>query len=233
MSSVSSAASIAARQRLGVVRDETRRRGAARELDAPGTDDDLLASRGRRGRPRRRAPTSPSGAASSPSRHGTDTPSSCIGAAGSASSMHVDPLQQVAELVLAEHLLQPRAVGRRRARARPGSQSSGRSRRIVASSFDCARLVGVLAQRLPARGRELVDVLEDVLERAVLRDQLAGGLVPEAGDARDVVRGVALEADEVRDLLGGDPVAGVDALWRVDVDVGDAARGHHQARRSR
>ena len=66
-------------------------------------------------------------------------------------------------------------------------------------------------------------------ERPVLRDQLAGGLVADPGHARDVVGGVALEADEVGHLLGRDPVAGLDALRRVDVHVGDAARGHHQA----
>ena len=72
-------------------------------------------------------------------------------------------------------------------------------------------------------------MLEHALERAVLRDQLAGGLVADPGDARDVVGRVALEPDEVGHLLGRDAVAGEDALGRVDVDVGDAARRHHQA----
>ena len=81
---------------------------------------------------------------------------------------------------------------------------------------------------LRARRRELVRVLDHRLERAVLRDQLAGGLVADAGDAGDVVARVALEPDEVRDLLGPDPVAQLDALGRVDVDVRDAARRHHQ-----
>ena len=49
------------------------------------------------------------------------------------------------------------------------------------------------------------------------------------GDARDVVGRVALQADEVGHLLGRDPVAGEDALGRVDVHVRDAARRHHQA----
>ena len=82
---------------------------------------------------------------------------------------------------------------------------------------------------LRARGRELAGVLDHRLERAVLRDQLAGGLVADAGDARDVVGGVALQPDEVRHLLGRHAVARLDALRRVDVDVGDAARRHHQA----
>ena len=68
--------------------------------------------------------------------------------------------------------------------------------------------------------------LEDVLEHV---DELTGGLVADAGDARDVVARISLEPDEVRDLLRADPVARLDALRRVHLDVGDAARGHHQA----
>ena len=91
-----------------------------------------------------------------------------------------------------------------------------------------ARLVGMLAQVLGPGRRELVDVLEHRLQRPVLRDQLAGGLVADPGDARDVVGRVALEADEVGHLVGPNAVAGLDALGGVDVDVGDPARGHHQ-----
>ena len=80
---------------------------------------------------------------------------------------------------------------------------------------------------LPRR-RELVRVRDHLLERAVLGDQLAGGLVADPGDARDVVGGVALEPDEVRNLVGADPVAELDPLGRVDVHVRDAARRHHQ-----
>jgi hypothetical protein len=72
-------------------------------------------------------------------------------------------------------------------------------------------------------------VLDHGFHRAVLRDQLAGGLVADPGDPRDVVRGVALEADEVGDLLRRDPVARLDALGRVDLWILDAARRHHQA----
>ena len=86
----------------------------------------------------------------------------------------------------------------------------------------------MLAHVLGARGRQLVDVLEHRLERAVLGDQLAGGLVTDPRDAGDVVGGVALEADEIGHLVGPDAVAGLDARGRVDVDVGDAARRHHQ-----
>jgi hypothetical protein len=86
----------------------------------------------------------------------------------------------------------------------------------------------VFAQRPPAGRRELVDVLEHALEGPVLRDQLAGGLVADPGNAGDVVGGVALETDEVRHLLGRHPVACEDPLRGVDVDVRDPARGHHQ-----
>ena len=107
------------------------------------------------------------------------------------------------------------------------STSSGRSRRIVART-STHTLVGVLHDGLRAGGRELAGVRDDVLERAVLRDQLAGGLVPDPGNAGDVVRRVALQADEVRHLVGADAVPELDPLGRVDVDVRDSSRRHHQ-----
>jgi hypothetical protein len=69
---------------------------------------------------------------------------------------------------------------------------------------------------------------DHLLDRAVLRDELARRLVADAGDPRDVVGGVALEADEVRHLVGPDAVTELHPLGRVDVDLGDAARRHHQ-----
>ena len=54
-----------------------------------------------------------------------------------------------------------------------------------------------------------------------------GGLVADARDAGDVVGRVALEADEVGDQLGRDPVALDHALAVVDPRVGDPARGRH------
>ena len=72
-------------------------------------------------------------------------------------------------------------------------------------------------------------MLEHALERPVAGDQLGGGLVADPRDARDVVRGVALEADEVGHQPGRDPVARLDPLGGIDLDVGDATRGHHQA----
>ena len=139
----------------------------------------------------------------------------------------VDAPEERAELELPERLAQLCPVGR-----------SEDELRRVAIELEIAphrrehlrrpRLLRELRQVLPARRRQLLDVLEHALERPVLRDELPGGLVPDARDARNVVGGVALEPDEVRDLVGPDPVARLDALRRVDVDVAHAARRHHQ-----
>jgi hypothetical protein len=72
-------------------------------------------------------------------------------------------------------------------------------------------------------------VLDDVFERPVLGYELARGLVPDARDPGDVVARVPLEPDEVRDLVGSDPVPRLDALGRVHLDVRHASGGHHQA----
>ncbi len=71
-------------------------------------------------------------------------------------------------------------------------------------------------------------MLDHGLQRAVLADQLAGGLVADAGDPGDVVGRIPFEADEVGDLVGPDAVASLDPLRRVHVHVGDAAWRHHQ-----
>ena len=163
-----------------------------------------------------------------PSRHGTPIASVSSGdAAGSASSS------------VSTRSSSPRNSKRRKIsfsveRSGGAETSSARvdlEREVAAhrrEELRVAGLVGVLAHRPAARGRELVGVGDHLLERAVLRDQLPGRLVADAGDPRDVVGGVALEADEVRHLVGPDAVAELHALGRVDVDVGDAARRHHQ-----
>jgi hypothetical protein len=140
----------------------------------------------------------------------------------------VHPVQQGAELEAPEDLAQLGAVGR-------GEDELGR----VAVELEVAahrrqplrrgHLLGVLGDVLAPGGRELVHVREHALRGAVLGDELAGGLVADAGNARDVVARVALEPDEVRDLVGPDPVARLDPLGRVHVHVGDPSRGHHQA----
>ena len=60
-------------------------------------------------------------------------------------------------------------------------------------------------------------------------EQVGRRLVADPGHARDVVGGVALEADEVGHERRGNAVAGLDALGRVDVDVGHAARREQHA----
>ena len=139
----------------------------------------------------------------------------------------VDPVQQPTELEATEHLLQLRPVRcSRDERVRVDVE-----RKIAAHRRELLRgpgLVGVLANSLPSRGRQLVGVGDYLLQRAVLGDQLTGRLVADPGNAGDVVRRVALEADEIRHLIGAHAVAELDALRRVDVDVRDAARRHHQ-----
>ena len=136
-------------------------------------------------------------------------------------------MQEVAELELPEHLLQLRPVGRREDELRHVAVQL----EVAAHRRQLLRLpglLGVLEDVLLAGRRELLCVRDHLLDRAVLADQLAGRLVADPGDAGDVVRGVALEPDEVRHLVGANAVASLDAIRRVDVDVGDAARGHHQ-----
>jgi hypothetical protein len=70
-------------------------------------------------------------------------------------------------------------------------------------------------------------VLEHALERSVLLQELGRGLVADPGDARDVVRGVPLQPDEVRNQLGPDTVTLDHALAVVHARVRDAARRGH------
>ena len=134
----------------------------------------------------------PSRLFASSSRHGTATPTVTGAAAGTRLVELVDAAEQRPELVAAEHLLELRAVGRREhdlGRVEVEVEVAPHRRELLRG----ARLVGVLGDVLAARRAQLVGVLDHALERAVLRDQLAGGLVADARDARDVVGGVALE----------------------------------------
>ena len=140
----------------------------------------------------------------------------------------VDAAEQRAELEATEDLLQLGPVGW--LQHEPG----GVDTEVEVPPHRCEELGGpsllrVLGDRLRARGRQLGRMLDDLLERAVLRDQLPCGLVPDPGDPRDVVARVALETDEVRNLVGADPVPGLDPLGGVHLHVGDAAWRHHQA----
>ena len=80
-----------------------------------------------------------------------------------------------------------------------------------------SRLVDPGGQRVPGPRRgDLVEVGDDRLDVAVLGDQRLGRLLADAGDAGDVVRGVADERLVVGDVLGSKTVAGMDR-GRVEV----------------
>ena len=141
----------------------------------------------------------------------------------------VDAAQQRAELEAAEQLAHGRAVGRvgQRLREVDVEREVALDRR---QQLRALRLLAVLDQRLaPLLARHGIDVGVDALERAEAHEQLGGRLVADARDARDVVGGVALEADEVGHEPRRDAVAGLDALGRVDVHVGHAARREQHA----
>ncbi len=174
-------------------------------------------------------PTGPRASAARPHSHGTALGLGAHGLRGRQRLVErVDPAEEPAKLEAPEDLLELRAIGRAGdeiVRVDVELEVAPHGREELRGS----RLLGVLGHGLRARRRELGCVLEHALERAVLRDQLPCGLVADPGDPRDVVAGVALEPDEVGHLVWAYAVAQLDALGRVDVDVRDATRGHHQA----
>ena len=140
----------------------------------------------------------------------------------------VDPGEQPAELEAAEDLLQRRAVRRARdevARIAVELEIAAHRREDLRG----ARLLGVLLERPAASRGQLLHVLEHAIDRPVLCDQLAGGLVADPRYAGDVVARVPLEPDEVGHLVGAHAVAQLDPLRRVHVDIRDSTRRHHQA----
>ena len=74
---------------------------------------------------------------------------------------------------------------------------------------------------------DVLDVLEDGLERAELVEQGGRRLVADPRDSGDVVRGVALEADQVGHLVGPDAVPVEDARLVVEDGLRDALGGRH------
>jgi hypothetical protein len=93
----------------------------------------------------------------------------------------LEPAQRVAQLELAEHLAQAGAVGR-------ADELGRRVDRDLDVPLDRgqdlrdAGVLGVVGQVLLALGaRDLVDVRQDVLERAELLQQVGRGLVPDPG----------------------------------------------------
>ena len=86
----------------------------------------------------------------------------------------------------------------------------------------------MLGQVLLALGAgDLVDAVEHGLQRPELLQELGRGLVADPRDARDVVGGVPLQADQVRDELGRHAVALDHSVAVVDLGVGHSAGGGH------
>ena len=116
----------------------------------------------------------------------------------------------------------------------------GGKRRVFEVELDrCVRLDGrhlareqgvvdMRTQVLAHLALDLVRMGDDLVKAAVLRDKGARLLWADARHARDVVRGVALEAVEIRHELGGDAMVEVlDRLGRHDLDVRKALLGAH------
>ena len=63
------------------------------------------------------------------------------------------------------------------------------------------RLVAILLELLALRRLELVEIFVDAFERSVLADQRLRALLADAGNAGDVVDGVAPDGHDVDDFL--------------------------------
>ena len=215
-------------KRLVVVRDDLRIAEARDEIVAPGADDDAVVLREREAAVGDRE----SDGAGDVVGQRTLAPGD-VGAGddpltrGHCLVELVDAVQEIPELEAAEHLAELRAVGRLQnelGRVPVDVEIAPHRRQLLRETS----LIGELRDVLLARRRELVCVRDHLLHRAVLRNQLPGCLVADTGNARDVVGAVAFQTDEVRDLLGLDPVARLDALGCVHLHVAHTARGHHE-----
>ena len=80
----------------------------------------------------------------------------------------------------------------------------------------------VRPQRVAHLAAHRVDVVDQPLQRAVLDDPFGSGLLPHAGNAGQVVAGVAAQRGEVRVLLGGQPVFFDDRLGGEAGEFADA-----------
>ena len=141
-----------------------------------------------------------------------------------------EALDEGPELVLAEQPDDGVAV----VVAEPGGIEVERHRQVADDPHELPRLEDPVAsfqerRPQPLRG-DLVEVFEEPGEVAELADELRGGLLADAGNARDVVGRVALEGLEVDDLVGPQPVALVDPGRVVDDRVLDAGPRRHEPR---
>jgi hypothetical protein len=84
--------------------------------------------------------------------------------------------------------------------------------------------VFLLSQLLADHALDLVGVLEDAVEAAVLHDPLDRGLLPHLVDADEVVARLADERGDVGVLVRLDAVALEDRVAVVALELGDAAR---------
>ena len=115
-----------------------------------------------------------------------------------------------------------------RATSAAGSRSIGTSRSTVARRLE-TRAFSACSSRFSLRFAPLISATwaSTSSRRAEALDQLGGGLVADPGNPGDVVGGVALEAVEVRDQRGRDPVAVEHRLVVVELGLGDPPRGGH------
>src|SRR5262249_18428520 len=134
-----------------------------------------------------------------------------------------NPCQQLAELELVEYGPGPVGVVSQPA----GSVKVERDRDV---GLDCDHalaqpdLVGAGCQRGPDPALlELVEIVQHVLDRAELLDELRGRLVPYSRYSRNVVRGVAPQRLVLDQLAGLESVPLPDLIWPVDHGVGDTS----------
>ncbi len=153
------------------------------------------------------------------------------GLVGALAGQRRKALDEGPELVLAEQPDDRVAV----VVAEPGGIEVERHRQVADDPHELPRFEDPVASfaRAASRsllGRHLVEMLEEAVEVAELADELGGGLLADAGHARDVVGRVALEGLEVDDLVGPQPVPLVDPGRVVDDRVLDAGPRRHQPR---
>ncbi len=95
---------------------------------------------------------------------------------------------------------------------------------------------GGFAELFAAFAFDFVGVGEEVVEGAVVFEELGRGLFADAFDARDVVDGVAHEGEHVDDLVGAEAgffheAGGVEGQVGVDVEERDVGLGAQRRRR--
>ena len=74
---------------------------------------------------------------------------------------------------------------------------------------------------------DVFESLIDTLDGAELLQEFGGRLVADSRDAGDIIGRVALETEEVGNLLGGDTIALVDLIAIIDDYISDAFASRH------